>query len=278
MATRGILALILVVALVGPASGQGLFESILGPGGLGIWGGGAQYPQAAPQQFNNPQFYGGQQYPGQVSSQNYPPQTGSYSYGQPGQGYPQQPYRTESGLYADWYQYPPAVPGAEPSTQPYGPPAPPPTRYVAPPAPAPQQYQSQAPTPQRQLRPGQYSPRQGPPQGAEDLPPGAVRVTTTTPEGTTVQYYPPRPGPESQQGVTSRQPRPRRAAAPQTRPSRTQSNQGRSQPATSQRPSAQYSSSSVAMPQPVQIPTDRDPRSGWEAAVDRTPSTPADNL
>jgi hypothetical protein len=131
------------------------------------------------------------------------------------------------------------------------------------------------------LRPGQYSPHQGPPTGgAEDLPPGAVRVTTTTPTGTTVQYYPPAPDPNDPQMAAPQRPRPRRASAtrrvrpraqPQTRNQET--TRTRSAP---ERPSVQYNtSSSIAVPEPVQIPQDRDPRTGWEATFDKLP---ADNL
>ncbi|MCA1960978.1 MAG: hypothetical protein LDL33_09285, partial [Desulfomonile sp.] len=253
--------------------GQGFLDSVLGPSGFGLWGGG-QFEQQTTQQFNSPQFYQGQMNPEQAGQ--YPQaqmQQAPVQYGQPQmpgaypqQGAPQvQYYSNQPGAEAGWQAQQPMM--QQPSAQPYQ--APPPVRY------APQQpLQAQSPPPgapvQPPLRPGQYSPQQGPP-GAMDidqLPPGAVSITTITPEGTTVQYYPPagEAPPPVQQPV--------RRVAPQQKkkPSATE----RAKPAQEQTVAGPRSdeSGAVAMPKPVQVPQGRDPRSGWDHAVNRAPRAP----
>ncbi|MBI5249908.1 MAG: hypothetical protein HY912_10475, partial [Desulfomonile tiedjei] len=91
----GMIALVMIVAFQGLASGQGLLDSVLGPGGLGIWGGDSG------QQFNPQSTYGsppGQQQP------YYPP---------PGQQqYPPQSYGAQQGVYPDWQNQPPSAVGS----------------------------------------------------------------------------------------------------------------------------------------------------------------------
>jgi len=256
------IVLTLVVALSGSALAQGGFmDAVFGPGGLGLWGGGD------PSQFNVQQHYGPP--PQDYGQQGYQQQGAPYGYqqGYPPQGYsyPQgqaMPYGNQPGVYADWYNYP--------QGQTQAPSGPPPVRYTAPPgqaAPTPQV--QAAPPPQAQapaagqaapynapLRPGQYSPSQIPPGSVDELPAGAVRVTTTTPEGTTVQFYPPEGQPMSVQPGSQQQPR-----------------RIRSQPAAKRRPSQPREQSaatapsstdtSVVMPKPVEMPSGQDPRAGW---------------
>lgn len=255
-----LVALVLAVALQGIAYGQGFLDSILGPGGLGVWGS-PQGQVPVGNQFNSPQFYGGSQDPNamyyqQPGLQGQPP---SMTYSQPAApgyqqppapqqyGYPNQGYVSQPGVYGEWQNY---------QTPPTGPP---PVRYSAPPPQTPAGAPAPAASAQPPLRPGQYSPNQGPP--AEDdvdrLPPGALRITTTTPEGTIVQYYPPAGAAPPEQTVSAprRQPPARRAAPTRKRAPQTQA-------AESPAPAASVTGQ-VAMPKPVEIPSGRDPRSGW---------------
>lgn len=259
-----------ILAVQGPAFGQGILDSIFGQGGLGLWG-----TSDPSQQFNSQQYYGNPQeaqqqmyqqgYPGQQpgAPAGYPPGYAPQGYSnQPQQGY----YPSQPGMYSDWqnYQVPPQAPA---------PGGPPPVSYAAPPgqlAPAPQ-YQAGPSAPAQgrpgaaPLRPGQYSPGQLPAGDVEALPSGAVRVTTTTPEGTTVQYYPPTGEPmEGQPGVRP----PVRPARPSgaTKPRRLKANE---QTAGTTAPTGD---SSVAMPRPVEIPQGQDPRSGWSPAMNRMPT------
>ena len=59
MLRTGLLTIAMIVALQGFCFGQGFLDSLLGPSGLGLWGGG----DAASQQYNNPQMWGGAQGP-----------------------------------------------------------------------------------------------------------------------------------------------------------------------------------------------------------------------
>ncbi len=287
------ITLSMIIALQGFAFGQGLLDSVFGPGGLGLWGGNSSG------QFN-PQGY--QESPPMPQQQQYPQPPAA-----PGQqypsaaGYPQQYYGQQQGVYSDWQNQPPAVIG---STDQYGgsqqyPQQQPQQQYAEQPQyqqyPAQQQYQQQYPpqqpqyappqqqygpqpmpaaqsrAPQRPLRPGQYAPGQSPvgpgQMRAEDLPAGSVRVTTTTPDGTTVQYYPPSGEPDESVGRTPRQ---RRLVAP--KPARTKQMQKNAD----QTPGvgAPRGAAPIAMPKPVEIPQGQDPRYGWGAAVDRAPSAP----
>ena len=52
MIRKATLALTVILAFQGPAFGQGFFDSVFGPGGLGVTGGGAQTPQFDPQQYS----------------------------------------------------------------------------------------------------------------------------------------------------------------------------------------------------------------------------------
>lgn len=254
--------LTLILALQGTALAQGgIMDSIFGAGGLGLWGGGDT------SQFNVQQYVGPPpQDPGQQAYQQpaMPGQQPGVPYGYPqgyppqGYTYPQQPaapyYGPQQGVYSDWYNQAP---------QDQAPSGPPPVRYSSPPGqagPAPQA-QAGPPAPRQvappgaPLRPGQYSPGQGP-GVVDDLPAGAVRVTTTTPEGTTVQFYPPEGQPVT--GQPRVQPQPRRLKAPGT--AKPRQGQPREQSASTA-PSG--SDMSVVMPKPVEIPAGQDPRSGW---------------
>lgn len=255
-------ALVLTVVLQGMAYGQGFVDSILGPGGLGFWGS-PQGQQPIVNQFNSPQFYQGSVGPNAQSFQQpgltgQPPSV-TYSqptapgYPQPGAapqpyGYPNQGYVSQPGVYGQWQNYGPTPPGA-----------PPPVRYSAPPPQSPAGMPAPVASGQPPLRPGQYSPRQGPPSedDVDRLPPGALRITTTTPEGTTVQYYPPSGAAMPPQQTFGAQPRPRPARSPaQTRK--------RESPETQAAESSNAAATGqIAMPKPVQIPSRRDPRSGW---------------
>jgi hypothetical protein len=263
------IALMMIIAFQGFAFGQGLLDSILGPGGLGIWGGGSD------QQFNPQGTYGSQPGP----QQYYQP---------PGQQQYQQQYGAQQGVYPDWYNQSPAVagtPGVQyggvpqqysdqqpqyqqsppqqyqqyPQQQQYQMQYPPQQGYAQPP----QQYaspQQGAPqVQQQQLRPGQYSSNQPPPgpgqMSADDLPSGAVRIMTTTPDGTTVQYYPPAGDPDA--GTVA--PQQQRRTSP--KPARQRQTQ---QQTSTSAPQTQQGTAPIAMPKPVEPPK-QDPRYGWGA-------------
>ncbi|MGO9572004.1 MAG: hypothetical protein ACLP5H_31165 [Desulfomonilaceae bacterium] len=293
MLRTGLLTIAMIVALQGFCFGQGFLDSLLGPGGLGLWGG-----DPAGQQYNNPQMWGGAQGPPQQPYQQpgapgqqqmtYPP-AGAQGYPQQGYGQPQQ------GVYSDWQNYPPAPVGGD--QQQYAPPQEPsapqqyaapqqyptqqqyqtpqqyqaPQRYTAPPVQAAPAQPTQGAPGQPSLRAGQYVPGQAP-VAADDLPPGAVRMTTTTPEGTRVEYYPPADEPSPAQG----------AAQPPVRRLKAKPAAAKAQSAKQVRPREQTAGgtespggSSIAMPKPVEIPQGQDPRYGWGAAVNRGPVAPA---
>lgn len=304
--TRIAVAILAVLVVIpGTALGQGLLDSVLGPGGLGLWG------SQSGNQFDSPQYYGGMAGQGQapqgpygtypqqeaVQGYGYPqqgyPQAQGYDYPQQGYGYPpaQQGYQSPQQGYQypqqGYYQYPPQ--GYPPQSYGYGQgyswqggsqqglqsewqqqPAAvqPPVQYSAPQPQAPQQ---PAPAVTRQARPATATPPSSPSpdqpgsgEGVFDdsLPPGAVRVTTITPEGTTVQYYPPAGEAAQAQPAAARRPAQRvRSQAAQ---------RDGSKPAETRKPST----SSIAMPKPTQIPKGQDPRAGWSVAVDRAPVAP----
>lgn len=252
MAHKIILALLISALLCGPCMAQGLMDSVLGPGGLGLYG------NANPGPFNYQQYQNGSMYPGGQQSMQPPDGGQQGAYPQQGYGYQVPPYATQQGVYSDWH-----------ANQPSAPQGPPPVQYSAPPqqpAYGPQQaYGQQAPP----LRPGQYSPSY--PQSQvfdENLPAGAVRITTTTPDGTMVQYYPPSGDQEEQVNQPPQRRQKPRNAPRQSAPKPQQ--QAVEQPQVStQGPSG----GSIAMPRPVEIPKEQDPRAGWGAAVNRLPST-----
>lgn len=283
MIRASMIALVMIIAFQGLACGQGILDSVLGPGGLGIWGGDSS------RQFN-PQGYNDQPPGPQQQQQYYPPQ------GQ--QPYSPQQYGPQQGVNADWYNQPPAAGsqgaqygsapqqypeqqqyGGQPQYQQYPPQQPyqqqmPPQQGYAPPQgqyAAPQQVAPQR-LPQQQLRPGQYTqapPAQGPGQGtADDLPAGAVRIMTTTPDGTTVQYYPPSGEPDAEGAVRPQRQRKPAGAKPSARQKQSQQQADQSSVVQSQQGTAP-----IAMPKPVEMPK-QDPRYGWGAAVDRAPSAP----
>lgn len=247
-----------------PAFGQGLFDSVLGPGGLGLWGGSSGYEQQMLNQFNSPSFYGGMNQgqsnytsPQQVP-QGYQGQAPAY-----GQGYPPpatspyQGYGGQQGVYPDWYSYQPgAVAQPQPATA-----APPgPVRYTAPP---PQPAQPPVQEPQPPAEQARVMPQPGEIE-AEDLPPGAVHITTITPSGTTVQYYPPAGAlPVQPQAQVQQQPQPNRNVRRRTEQKpRINARRGNAGRTTSRESGA--SDSTVAMPQPVRLPQQMDPRMGWD--------------
>jgi len=347
MIVRSLLTVLLLIMFNGWVHAQGLFDSVLGPGGLGIWGAGSPEQQTV-QQFNTPMYYGGQP----TGPDGHPqmggmPQGAVQGYGQapPPQGYP--PNSPPPEGYADGYgsqapaQYPPQQPGMG---DPQGP-----VRYTAPPqgtgrqpaagvrqpqqqrkqaasgraavrgntnrpkaptAPEAQdpnqpqvmgqrQYQQPVPAqpPAQYPQPGPYPPQAQYPQqpaprdprqldvSAEDLPAGSVRMSTTTPQGTTVQFYPPvdaemgPPFPPVQQPVPAAKKRPTqpRRAAGQAQQSPGGSAKTQERPASqsnkvsNQGGGTQTGTPSIAMPQPVEIPQGRDPRAGWGAALERRP-------
>ncbi|MEW6529513.1 MAG: hypothetical protein AB1473_01675 [Thermodesulfobacteriota bacterium] len=273
--------LAIVVSLSGLAFAQGGFlDSIFGPSGLGLWGGG--YDQQSVQQYNSPGFYGAPnpaqqsygQWPGQQPDMGYQQQMG---YQQPAPYYPQPgygetgPYPSPGATHPDWYQQqqqqqytqtppPPVEYGPAPVQTPA--PAPPQVRAARPAQPAPRA--AARPAPGRGQDPGAQIPRD------EALPSGAVKITTITPQGTRVEYYPPPPGMEQPDQAAVR---PQRRPAATRTPAQTERKPEARRIAPS--PSAADSSgSSIAMPSPVQVPKGQDPRSGWGAAVDRGPRAP----
>ncbi len=302
--------LVLLVALSGLAFGQTPLHSLLGPGGFGIWSGPGVEQQVL-QQFNNPQFYGATDPhgPGGIARQIQTPQAQQPMGGRYAQGYPpysQYPqggyYPQSSGVSPDWYNQPPASPMPPTQVQPAPPQVQAPPQMQAPvqvqppaqaqapaprirrappraPATPPQQAATSQPGPP--LRPGQYAPGQMPPQD-EELPDGAVRMTTTTPDGTTVQYFLP-PGTPVQAGgaiqpATGRQRavQPRRIKSPaQTAPAREQTAPAPQQAAAPRETvsTQQSPTTHVPMPAPEAAPSGRDPRAGWERAVNRPPKT-----
>ena len=228
MLRTGLLTIAMIVALQGFCFGQGFLDSLLGPSGLGLWGGG----DAASQQYNNPQMWGGAQGPQQQPYQQpgapgqqqmtYPP-AGAQGYPQ---GYPQQGYLRRQGMASRNREFIrtgktirrhllaaisssmrrrrdlPLRSNTRPQQQyPAQQQYQAPQRYTAPPVQAAPARPTQAAPGQPSLRPGQYVPGQAPVAAADDLPPGAVRMTTTTPEGTRVEYYPPTDEPGLPQGA-----------------------------------------------------------------------------
>lgn len=260
--TRKITMVMLISMLMcGQCLAQGFMDSILGPGGIGLYGAsntgqfnyqqyqnGSMYPAAAQQSM---------QQPGYDQSGGYPPQQYGYQ--------PPPPYGAQQGLYSDWHV-----------NQPQGPQGPPPVQYSAPApqpgyAPQPMAQQQAYSQPASQPRSEQYSPSYPQPQGFdENLPAGAVRITTTTPDGTIVQYYPPSGDQEEQQvnQPSQRRQKPRTAARPATPKPKQQASEQPQVSAPSQ------AGGSIAMPRPVEIPKEEDPRAGWGAAVNRVPSAP----
>ncbi len=274
MSKRILILSVVILICSAPCSAQTFFDSVLGPGGLGLWGG-------DPNTISDPAYGSQPSYPNQNQQQGqqqgYPPAQGQY------------PPANPQGVYSDWQNYPPAVPGntsqmqytdpqqyqAEQQAQQYqqgqaGPQQYPPQQYPQQQNPNQRPLSWQAPpggqNQGRQLPPGQYSagqPRQGQyvpnqyPQGptsvaAEDLPAGSVRVTTTTPDGTTIEFYP--PNGESQELAP---PRPSPKQKPRARPQAAKPNAAQLQQGTGAPKGA------IAMPKPVQVPQAQDPRFGW---------------
>ncbi len=252
------IALITILSILIPAAcfGQGILESVLGPGGLGVWNGGGS------NQFNYQQFQG--QQPNQAAQQGY--QQGPNPYAQPNQGYappPGYPNYSQQGVNSDWQN------SEQPTNAQQGPP---PVSYIAPPP-------QQGPPPnagpiaqgrQPQPAPGQYPSYQQPQQFDENLPAGAVRITTQTPDGTTVQYYPPQGEDMENQPVAVRHPKQRRGqAAPKPGRAKKPVQEHQTSTGTTEGPGT-----SIAMPRPVEIPQGQDPRSGWNSFNRGAPVAP----
>lgn len=248
MSKVGIALILIVLCMYGTASGQSLLDSVFGPSGLGVWG-----TPPAGQQFDDPRYYGGS-VGADPNRQMVQPTEPGYPQGYNPQ-YPQQAYGYGQQPQTPPPQYYPPVPGQ--------PTAPPPQYGPAPVQAAPQGAATmQRPASRSAAQPrAQRSTRQraatsAPPQETggkfgDPLPPGAVRITTTTPEGTIVQYYPPSAAAEGEQTYAQR-PRPRAASS---RAPRTEQQAAQAQPETGR--------ASIAMPKPVPIPQGQDPRSGW---------------
>ena len=248
MSKVGIALILVVLCMYGTASGQSLLDSVFGPSGLGVWGA----PQAG-QQFDDPRYYGGN-VGADPNQQVLQPTQPGYPQGYD-QQYPQQAYGYGQQPQSPPLQYYPQAPGQPIAPPQYGPPP-----VQAPPQ-GPASVQRPAPRtaaqPQRQRSAPQRAATAPPPQEAggkfgDPLPPGAVRITTSTPEGTVVQYYPPSGAAEGEQTYAQR-PRPRAASS---RAPRTEHQATQAQAETPGR-------SSIAMPKPVPIPQGQDPRSGW---------------
>lgn len=297
MLRTGLITIAIIAVLQGICFAQGGFlDSIMGPGGLGLWGGGG----GASQQYNNPKMWrdaqGSTQQPYQqpaASGQQqitYPPagaQAYPRSYPEKGYGYPQQEYSCQQqGVHGDPQNCPPASIGGNPqqysatqvssapeqhqAPQQYPAPQQPqaPQQYTAPPAQATPGRPAQAAPRQPSLRPGQHAPGHAP-VTADDLPSGAVRMTTTTPEGAWVQYFPPTDEPGAPQDTIQR---PARQLKSKPAAAKAQSVK-RAQP-HGQTTSGTESSDSSAIEMP-KIPQSLDPRNGWDTVVNRGPVAPA---
>ncbi len=218
---------------------QVFLNSIFGPSGLGLWGGG----EAASQQNNDPQMWGGAQGPSQQPYQNpatygqqqiaYPPaasQANPQSYPGKGAGYPQQQYSgQQQGVYGFPQSHPPAPIGDKPQQysathassapqQSQGP-----VQYVASPAQAGSGPAVNATTEQPLRLPRPYVPGQAR-VIAGNPNPAAMRMTTA-PNGTEVQYCPQRDksrGPQGSIKRPSQQLKPKRAGAKAQSKKRTQ--------------------------------------------------------
>jgi hypothetical protein len=268
----GVLTALVLFTQIGFA--QGVFESFFGggtPGADALTGPQMFQGTAGAEQSFMAQAQGGQQAPGAQSAQGY----GGYQ------------YPSHGGIYSDWHTYLPGakqpqqaqqpVQAAQP-VQPQQAPQPPPVTYRAP------QQPPQAPQP-RQAVPASQTPRQPPqavggaqaqPQAqrpgldAEQLPAGAIQITTTTPEGTVSQYYAPpgqAPPPVQDQAV---QPQAQRAKPGPAQSSKKTANGAKRRvqspaaaPAAPGAPAGEAAPSGVAMPKPVQAPAGKDPRTGW---------------
>ncbi|MEW6349606.1 MAG: hypothetical protein AB1646_11135 [Thermodesulfobacteriota bacterium] len=306
MSKRVLLVVSLIVSVTGVAHGQGILDSVFGSGGLGLWGGnnvaantaqrfnGPEFYGAPRQPSEHAQLLAQAQqgqgyYPpqGMPEYQAYPPAQpgyqqypgGQYAAPQTQQGYgapmppPQYPQGAPPQQYAPTPGYQPQYPQGYQPPQPgaYGPA---PGQYP----PSQDQYQGQpegpytGPPPGYAAPPGAYPPppgQYGPPAQQDDLndlPSGAVRVTTQTPAGTTVQFYPPvgqpatAPGqsPSGQQGD-----RPRRLKAKANKPKAPTKKKPETRASSEESPSAQEGY--VIAPRPVPIPQTRNPN--WTGAV-----------
>jgi hypothetical protein len=238
----------ITLALAGPALAQGVVESLIGSGMSGFGGTGSKLLNS----FTSPRFYGG----------SYDPSRAQYR--RPGAA----PQQAQGGGRSGNYRItPPSTPGIYPDWQGGRPTtSAPPVTYSAPRPDrqtAPQRRRTRAPAAQRNAQRApvgavRYSPAQRP-LDVDQLPSGAVQVTTTTPQGTVVQYYAP-PGetpPPPTPRYRDRRPRPRPASATAKPKPRTRGGSKATVQDTRGRQTG------IAMPRPVEIPSGADPRSGW---------------
>ncbi|MGC8604493.1 MAG: hypothetical protein ACP5VS_12525, partial [Desulfomonilaceae bacterium] len=189
-------------------------------------------------------------------------------YSQPNSGYgntqgygaPPQPYPNYNmqGVNSDWQNYQQPAGGS--------PQGPPPVSYTAP---QPQYSQPQVASPPPQGGAGNYSAIGQPQQFDQDLPAGAVRITTQTPDGTTIQYYPPQGGDDENQVVPGKKPVQRQGRLPAKQA------RAKKQPQTSTTTTGIHEgNNSIAMPHPVEIPRGQDPRTGWGSFGGEIPVAP----
>lgn len=288
MVTRFINALALTIIIVSPALGQGFMNSVFGEGGLGLWGGGTQ--QSVLNTFNSPQFYGAPTArPGQYSAPGYGPQQGQAAqnnYQQPQQMnaqnyYHPNVYSNGRGLYPDWYDvgpngYPTGQANQQPIANqqnqavPQNQPVQQNNNNVAQPPQANYQPQTQANTNMAQNSgqppnsPGNQIPDLS--NDPENLPSGAVKIITTTPEGTTVQYYAPQGG-STQYPANSNTAPPNQAP---TRPSARGFTPQGSEAAANQQGQEQ-ATTRIARPTPTTRPSSVDPRQSFGSGISQGP-------
>jgi hypothetical protein len=278
MLRTGLVVIGLILALQCQASAQGFLDSIFGPSGLGLWG------DNFTGQFNSPEPYAsGNQFPGQTQYQGYPQAPGyqqqyyppQQGYAPQGQGYYQQPGAAAPQQYSYSQQY---APTQQYGSQQYAPQQPAPVQQLTPQqrvAPTNGQRASRAQrAPASARTPTQYAPTPQPgapgqlPISADDLPPGAVSISTTTPEGTRVEYYPPQGEQGPPPGVRQRPRQKKQSKAASTQPRHIKPRQQTSGVGP------EASAAPIAMPKPVEIPGGQDPRAGWGAAVNQGPRAP----
>lgn len=248
MSKVGIVIVVAAIFISSAAFGQSILDSVFGSSGLGLWG----TPQAG-SQFDDPRYYSGNANPS-LMQQAPQPSTPGYHQGYTPY-YPQQAYGYGQPQYYQQQQYPqaPYQTGAQPPVTQYGP-GPVQAAPQAPPSVQSPATRSSAKNQRRTTsarRSTATSPQETGGKFGDPLPPGAVRITTSTPEGTIVQYYPPAGTAENEQTYGQR-PRPR-AAASRVPKQEQQAARDQSEPVRS----------SIAMPKPVPIPQGQDPRTGW---------------
>ncbi len=289
MVYRFVKAFALITMISSPALGQGLMDSVLGAGGLGLWGGGTQ--QSVLNTFNSPQFYGAPmarpgQYsaPGQSAQQGQAPAQNNYQQPQPVNAqnyYHPNVYSNGKGLYPDWYDVGPGgYPTGQANQQPV---APQQNQAIPQNQPAQQNNNNVAQPPQANYQPQtQSNPNMAqnsgqPPNSQanqrpdlsndpENLPSGAVKIITTTPEGTTVQYYAPQGGAAQYPANSNTLPQNQAPTRPSAR--------GLENQPTSAAPNQQgqdRTTTRIARPSPTARPSSMDPRQSFGSGVSQGP-------